>query len=275
MGGHYGLCRCPAHDDRNPSLKIKDDPTNRDGINLVCFAGCDWRDVKAALRQQGLIVDGHDTQTNVSGRKLLSVTKMVSDRKSLSSDDDEKRRAEYALKLWAQSVPLPNTLGWRYFTERRELHIGTLDDLSHALRWHDDDAAVIALMTDPISNEPIGIHRTFLNPDGTKRERKMLGKAGVIRLSPDENVTGGLGITEGVEDGLSVLLSGWAPVWAASSAGAISRLPVLSGVECLTIFADCEQVGMNAAIACADRWEAAGRDVAIQEQEYCYDANIL
>ena len=44
-----------------------------------------------------------------------------------------------------------------------------------------------------------------------------------------------------------MLLSGWAPVWAASSAGAISKFPVLSGVECLTIFADCEEVGMNAA----------------------------
>ena len=164
--GHYGLCRCPAHDDRNPSLKIKDDPTNRDGINLICFAGCDWKDVKAALRQQGLIVMG-TTHANVSGRKLCLSPKRFPIGNHVSSDDDEKRRAEYALKLWAQSVPLPNTLGWRYFTERRELHIGTLDDLSHVLRWHEvDDAAVIALMTDPISNEPIGIHRTFLNPDG-------------------------------------------------------------------------------------------------------------
>ena len=38
------------------------------------------------------------------------------------------------------------------------------------------ERAVIALMTDPISNEPIGIHRTFLNPDGTKAQRKMFGK---------------------------------------------------------------------------------------------------
>ena len=128
-------------------------------------------------------------------------------------------------------------------------------------------SSVVALMTDPISNEPTGVHRTFLNPDGTKHERKMLGKAGVIRLTPNEEVTHGLGICEGIEDGLSVLLSGWSPVWAAASAGAISRFPVLPGIESLTIFADYEEVGINAAVTCCDRWEAAGRQVAIQEPQ--------
>jgi hypothetical protein len=36
----------------------------------------------------------------------------------------------------------------------------------------------------------------------------MLGRAGVIRLSRDDAVMGGLGITEGVEDGLA----GWSPI---------------------------------------------------------------
>ena len=98
--------------------------------------------------------------------------------------DDQERRIKTALRIWDQSVPLPDTLGWRYFTERRGLH-GVLGDLSHALRWHEGIGAVIALMTDPLTNKPCGIHRTFLNSDGTKRERKMLGRQGVIRLSPD------------------------------------------------------------------------------------------
>ncbi len=84
-------------------------------------------------------------------------------------------------------------------------------------------------MTDPLTGEPTGVHRTFHPKDATKIERKMLGRQGVIRLSPDEEVTLGLGITEGIEDGLAVLLSGWAPVWASSSAGAIERFPVLGG----------------------------------------------
>ena len=62
----------------------------------------------------------------------------------------------------------------------------------------------MALMTDAVTGEPCGIHRTFLNPDGTKRERKMLGQQGVVRVSPDEDVTLGLGLTEGIEDALSI-----------------------------------------------------------------------
>jgi len=103
-------------------------------------------------------------------------------------------------------------------------------ELDHTLRWHEKIRAVVALMSDPLSGNPLGIHRTFLRPDGTKLERKMLGRQGVVRLSPDSEVTMGLGITEGVEDGLAVLLSGWAPVWAATSAGAITNFPVLSGI---------------------------------------------
>ncbi|MGH9553467.1 MAG: toprim domain-containing protein [Terriglobales bacterium] len=257
--GSYGLVRCPCHDDRKPSCKIKDDPRKSDGIDVVCFAGCGWRDIKAALSKEGLIAD---TSINTCSQNPIPLP-----RRTEADDADAKSRVEYAGKLWRQSVALEDTLGWRYFTERRELHIGLLGDLSHALRWHQGICAVIALMTDPTSNEPCGIHRTFLNPDGTKRERKMIGRQGVVRLSPDEDVTQGFGICEGVEDGLAVLLSGWSPVWAATSAGAIARFPVLPGIESLTIFADTDEVGLNAAEACASRWDAAGREIAIREPE--------
>jgi putative DNA primase/helicase len=118
-------------------------------------------------------------------------------------------------------------------------------------------------MTDPVTGTPRGIHRTFLNPDGTKRERKMLSNAGAVRLSPDEDVTLGLGIAEGVEDALAVLLSGWAPVWAATSAGEIDRFPVIHGIEHLTIFADADAAGIRAAENCAARWRAARQETRI------------
>jgi hypothetical protein len=154
--------------------------------------------------------------------------------------------------------------GWRYFVEQRGLDLARLDKLDHALRWHRGIGAVVALMTDPKTNKPTGIHRTFLNPDNTKRDpRKMLGKVGVIRLSPDEDVLEGLGIAEGIEDALAVLLSGWAPMWVATSAGAIKNFPVLPGIEALTIFADGDVVGLEAAQACAERWAGAGCEVRI------------
>jgi hypothetical protein len=259
--GSYGLVRCPAHDDRKPSLKIKDDPNKRDKIDLVCFAGCDWRDVKSELARQGLIDGGNDNAVAPRSKPKPS-------KPELSPED----RTRIALRIWEQSVRLRDTLGWRYFTERRGLHIGLLGSLHHVLRFHQEKNAVIALMTNPVTNKPTGVHQTFLRPDATndieedgRKKKKMFGPRGVIRLSRDEDVHEGLGLSEGIEDGLAVLLSGWAPVWAASCAGAIETFPILSGVESLTIFADYDEVGMNAAVTCCDRWEAAGHEVAIQE----------
>jgi hypothetical protein len=183
---------------------------------------------------------------------------------------EEKRKYERAIAIWQRSIPLPDTLGWRYFTEHRDLHIGALRDLRHALRWHRGEHAVIALMTDPIANKPSGIHRTFLKPDGGnvkrpdgKNHRLTLGHLGVIRLSPDNEVTYGLGICEGVEDALRILLDPWAPIWCACSDMGIAKFPVLAGVEALTIFQDEDEAGKPAADACAETWTAAGREVRI------------
>ena len=44
--GKY-LSRCPSHDDRSPSLAIKDGDDGR--ILLHCFAGCETEDVLSAL----------------------------------------------------------------------------------------------------------------------------------------------------------------------------------------------------------------------------------
>ena len=166
------------------------------------------------------------------------------------------------------SVPITDTLAEVYFVEHRRLDIRQLD-LGHALRWSGSKQAIIALMTDAVSGDAIGVHRTFLDADGTKCDRKMLGRQGVVRLSPDDTVMTGLGITEGIEDGLAVLLAGWTPVWAATSAGAIARFAVLSGIEALTLFADSDAPGVQAAETCAANWRAGGREVRL-----CYRREV-
>jgi hypothetical protein len=176
--------------------------------------------------------------------------------------DDAHARVRAALRLWSESVPMGSTLARRYFLEHRKLDVGPLG-LDHALRWHERAQAVVGLMTDPVTGRPTGVHRTFLGSDGAKLDRKMLGRQGVARLSPDDAVAASLGVTEGIEDALAVLLAGWSPVWAATSAGAMARLPVLAGVEALTIFGDGDAPGIRAAEACAARWRAQGREVCI------------
>src|SRR5262249_41165816 len=80
---------------------------------------------------------------------------------ALANTDDAEARIKAAHRIWVESVPLAGTLGERYFVEHRRLDIARLD-LNHCLRWHPAIRAIVALMTDPLSNEPIGIHRTFL-----------------------------------------------------------------------------------------------------------------
>ena len=77
-------------------------------------------------------------------------------------------------------------------------------------------------------------------------------------------MTYGLGLCEGIETGLALLNRfGWAPVWAAASAGAVRRFPPLPGIESLTVFADHDAAGLGAARACASRWAEAGREARV------------
>jgi putative DNA primase/helicase len=223
-----------------------------DGDDFTChsFAGDDWRTCRDHVAS---LLGITRRQTRLPSSTYSSSTR----------DDSGEDRLRRATNIWRSAVPLPGTTGELYFTKRRELDINKLGDLFQALRWHQDAHAVIAGMSDPTTGIGCGVHRTFLNPDGTKRERKMLGKSGIVRLSRDEDVTQGLGICEGVEDGLRILLSGWAPVWIATSSGGVANFPPLSGVETLTIFQDEDDAGRKATASCASAWSAAGRDVFI------------
>jgi hypothetical protein len=100
----------------------------------------------------------------------------------------------------------------------------------------------------------------------------MLAPSGgcAIKLSPDETVEQGLGLSEGIETGLSVMFNfGWRPVWAAGDAGGIRMFPHLPGLCSLTVFPDHDTVkhkpdgtpfwpGQDAAEALADRLLADG-----------------
>lgn len=132
---------------------------------------------------------------------------------------------------------------------------------------------MLALMTDPERNEPVGVHVTYLRPDGRGKAdgpaaKVMLGKRGVIRLSPDDEVTTGLGVAEGIETAVAVMQRlDWRPVWAATCAGAVASFPVLPGLDAITVFADCDSAGMRAAETCARRWVEAGREASIWTPE--------
>jgi hypothetical protein len=178
-----------------------------------------------------------------------------------TADREDEGKAIYWRGLWRDAVDLIGTPGHRYY-EARGIDVRTLP-LGHCIKWHTGISAVVALMCNPITGEPCGLHRTFLDGDAAKIDRRMIGRQGVVELSPREEVGLGLGLAEGIEDGMTVLSSGWRPVWVATSAGAIAKFPTLPGVESLTLFADCDEPGMRSAEACRDRWRTAGREAVV------------
>jgi Toprim domain len=160
----------------------------------------------------------------------------------------------------------------------RSRGIGTNDIPDDAdMRWHPRCPwqqgcmpCLVVLFTDALTGEPKGIQRTAI-VGGRKLEtepnKMSLGPSAgsVIRLWHD--VEQGLVVGEGLETVLAAatqvshrgtLLR---PAWAATSAKNLAGLPVLPGVEALTILVDNDTAGIDAAAECSTRWTSAGREV--------------
>jgi hypothetical protein len=228
--------------------------------NFIChsFAGDDWRDCRDHVKACLGISDERPVAFNDNAPRI-----------DVSALADERERIRRGMNIWRETTPIAGTLVETYLASRGLSYQGD------ALRFHrscpfrqERHPAMIALMTDAVTGEPQGVHRTALLPDGAGKAtpgKMMLGrsKGSVIRLSPDEDVTLGLSIAEGIETCLAVPFR---PVWACMSAGNIASLPVLSGIEALTVFADNDAsgTGIRDARECAVRWHAAGKEVEIR-----------
>ena len=86
---------------------------------------------------------------------------------------------------------------------------------------------------------------------------------GAIKLDPDEDVTQGLCIGEGVETCLAGRQMGYRPVWAVLNKNGVADFPVLPGIDGLTIFGERDERAQSekAIRSCADRWLEAGIEV--------------
>lgn len=209
------------------------------------------------------------------GQRPVDLPEPVSSmrRPDTNQEEVEARRAETARGVWMKATSAAGSPVEVYLNSR-----GLQLPQDDPFRFHpacprgqERLPAMLALMTDPENNQPVGVHRTFLKPDGSGKAdvspaKMMLGGAGVIRLTADEEVTTALGLCEGIETGLAILQCvGWAPIWACGSAGGIARFPILPGIEALSVFADADDKGAGVAAAqnCAERWNTAGREVII------------
>jgi hypothetical protein len=273
--GRYGTARCLVHDDRSPSLSIVD---GNEGPVVTCFAGCDWRDVRAELARRGLLSTAimRDHQAPDYVTKTLSAEKL---KRTGAPEATDAKGAVLALAIWADSKQLSGP-ALNYFNSRG-INPFSLPDVDSVLRFHphcvfgrgERHPCIVALWTDVITNEARAVHRTALTPEGKKYDRRNLGPTTgcVIRLWPDELVTEGLVIGEGLETVLAAatriehrgtLLQ---PAWAAGDRAHLANFPVLAGIQALTILADNDddETGQDAARECKQRWFVAGREVTV------------
>jgi hypothetical protein len=265
------MARCPAHDDREPSLSICE---SGDGRMLVhCHAGCSQERVVGALRSRGLWMEkGPCLGSHPAPDPVVEPAR----------DRDDDKRTKIALALWRSAVPASGTLVETYFASRR-LHLPVPPTLRfHAGLRHPSGSrwpALIALVTRGTNDIALGIHRTFLARDGKDKApvvpaKMMLGpcRGGAVRLADPGNV---LMVGEGIETTLSAMQARSHPAWAALSTTGLRALGLPADVRDVIVLADADDAGEAAARDCAWRWRREGRRVRIARPPRGMDFNDM
>jgi putative DNA primase/helicase len=183
---------------------------------------------------------------------------------------DDAVRIRRALQIWEGVLPLRGSLAEHYLAHRG---IRVPDETLDVLGFHPScpfqgttAPALVALIQDITTGEPVGVHRRQLTPDAAAAGPPMsLGPKsdGVVRLSPE--VSTELAIGEGIETCLAGMMLGAGPTWSVLDAGGITNFPVLADVQQLTILVDNDVsgTGQRAAAACRQRWAGGGRRVRL------------
>ncbi len=184
-------------------------------------------------------------------------------------DDSPLEWSLTAERIWRRTQPLRGSLGATYL-ESRGCRLPPADSGLRFLPLCGDlPPSLCGLVTDAATGRKLSLHFTRLAADGhgkagTDCDKLLLRghrkKGGVIRLWPDEAVSTGLALAEGIETALAAAQR-CTPIWAAIDCANLSAFPVLDGIESLTIYADHDPAGIAAARDCARRWRDAGREV--------------
>ena len=231
-----GMCRCPAHDDRTPSLSVR---VGDRRLLFHCFAGCAASSIIRALGAQRLL----DPQASVCGNQSPD-----------TPADPGRSHRNAAAGLWAAARPILGTPAEAYLLSRG------LALAVEGLRFHSRTpcgrgrlAEFRPAMLAAVRNDSglIAVHRTFLDAakpglaalSHPKRALGQLGE-GAVRLLPPRG--GLLGWAEGIETAMSATLLSGIPCWALLGTSRFARGALPAAVTRLILFLDHDSAGRRA-----------------------------
>ncbi len=244
------MCRCPAHDDRSPSLSVR---VGERALLFKCFAGCDTIDVIRAIRRL-------DRDIQLGGQNTTP-----SPQPSLSPQWLQQR----TLDLWDGARLLAGTPAEHYL-RRRSIILSP-----SALRFHGRTPlgrgklavfrpAMIAALHE--QSRLVALQRTFLDPGQPCRARdlgnprRMLGRPGhgAVILMP---ATDALGLAEGIETALSAILLLDIPVWATLGNERLPHIAIPDTVTRLILLPDNDRGGRIGAAKAVEAYAMPGRTI--------------
>lgn len=239
-----GMCRCPAHDDRSPSLAIG---LSERAILFHCFAGCSSDAVLAAFARHG--IRARDLFDGLGG--------------PITPVGHPDKLDGNAQRLWRQARILEGspvdsylaTRGLKLRSRDLRFHAKTPLGIKPGLRFL--PAMLAAIRTD---EGVIAVHRTFLEEcydpaaktktaagsvrlAGFDRPKRALGRLGTGAVRLASPIDGRLGLAEGIESALAAQQIFGIACWATLGNERFGLVTIPHSVRELTLFIDADAGG--------------------------------
>lgn len=280
-GKRYGKgyrAHCPAHDDQHPSLDINQ---GHDGkILTICRTGCSQQQLISKFKEMEI---WPYSKPGFNGFVSTFSYKLSRDAYAKNRKEKSKKMA-WCRDQWRSGLPIPNTLAEIYLRQERGLGNMFLPSILRYTpsRFHYETKKSYPALIAPISLWPnktvIGIHSIYLDPMTGKKANVMPAKrssgqlsGAAVRLAP---LGRELGITEGIEDALTVMKVLGIPCWAALGSNLQSVIvPEPGVVHHISIFADNGEGGERLAKNLERRLLSEGHRVRVVFPLQCKDFN--
>jgi putative DNA primase/helicase len=269
LGGNLssGMCCCPAHDDKNPSLHVAD---GNHAIVFKCFSGCSQAAVIDALRAKGISLNG------------IGTTKIIMTPQTPDSDRHEYDRFMKAIAILRAAARAKAEKPSEYLNGRGIRLMPACAKLLPASESERLTGRRFPAMVLPVVNDKgiTGAHVVWLTQNCREKlncetPKKSYGpiKGGYVPLGPIDS-TKPVIVAEGVETALSAMqITGLPGIAAIGTSGIKAIMPPACSE--IIIAADNDEPGKEAATALAVRLAASGYAVriAIPEGPDKYDWN--